>query len=79
MERLAEEGIDASEDSVAEELGYECAEILFRYYTRGEFAEARARFEGATIARVHSFQAESNDTGQEGRRINLVQSGDVPI
>jgi hypothetical protein len=79
MERLAEEGIDASEDSVAEELGYECAEILFRYYTRGEFAEAKARFEGATIARVPSFQAESNDTGQEGRRVNLVQSGDVPI
>jgi hypothetical protein len=73
MERLSEQDLDASEDSVAEELGYECAELLFRVFTPAEFAEAKARFEGRAVAEAPRRQGKSKDTGQIGRRFAFLQ------
>jgi hypothetical protein len=62
MERLSEQDLDASEDSVAEELGYECAELLFRVFTPAEFAEAKERFEGRAIAEAPGRQVRARPT-----------------
>ena len=78
MERLVEQGLDASEDSVAEELGYECAEILFRFFSREEFVEAKSRFDGRTIAQVPKRQSKAADTGQAGRRAAFLKDGGRP-
>jgi hypothetical protein len=73
MEILAEQNLDSSEDSVAEELGYECAEILFRTFTREEFAEALAKFEGRAIAEAPREQGRVKDTGQPEHRIAILK------
>jgi hypothetical protein len=78
MERLAEQDLDASEDSVAEELGYECAEILFRTFNPEEYEEALARFEGRAIAEVPRKQGRAKDTGQPEHRIAILKDGGGP-
>lgn len=78
MERLAEQDFDASEDSVAEELGYECAEILFHTFNPEEYAEALARFEGRAIAEVPQKQSRAKDTGQPEHRVAFVKDGNKP-
>lgn len=79
IERLAEAGVDASPDDVAEELGYGRAEIMFNAFKREEYEEAFELFERGTIARPMSQPQKSKDTGQPDRDVSVKQGESRPI